>query len=116
MEEENLIVEDDADLREILKFYLENAGYKTLEAGSAETGLKLLSDKTLLVLLDVMLHGMSGYEMVKAIREKGCTIPVIFLTDGPQDWRCGRLSAIAASTVSNSPDTGTRWTNASSTR
>jgi len=78
--EEILIVEDDADLREILRYNLERAGYKTVEAGSAETGLERVSEKTRLILLDVMLPGMSGYEMATALREEGCRIPIIFLT------------------------------------
>jgi len=78
--EEILIIEDDADLRAILKFNLERAGYRTVEAESAETGLELVSDRTQLILLDVMLPGISGYEMAKQLRDKGCRIPIIFLT------------------------------------
>jgi len=78
--EEILIVEDDADLREILKFSLERAGYKTFESATAEDGLNLVSDRTRLILLDVMLPGMSGYDMAKVLREKGSKIPIIFLT------------------------------------
>ncbi len=78
--EEILIVEDDADLREILKFNLERAGYRTCEAGSAEEGLEILSDRIRLILLDVMLPGMSGYGMAEELRKKGIRTPVIFLT------------------------------------
>jgi len=78
--EEILIIEDDADLREILKFSLERAGYKTIDAGSAEDGLEMMSDKIRLILLDVMLPGMSGYEMAKKLRQSDCKTPIIFLT------------------------------------
>jgi len=78
--EEILIVEDDADLREILKFNLERAGYRTLETESAEKGLEAVSDRTRLILLDVMLPGISGYEMARVLREKGYKTPIIFLT------------------------------------
>lgn len=77
---EVLIVEDDVDLRKILEFSLERAGYKTVQAGSAEAGLELVSDRTRLILLDVMLPGMSGYEFASVLREKGYKTPVIFLT------------------------------------
>ncbi|MCR5520205.1 MAG: response regulator transcription factor [Bacteroidales bacterium] len=77
---EILIIEDDADLREILTFSLERAGYKTLEAGSAEDGREMVSDRTKLILLDVMLPGMSGYELAKELRDEGCKVPIIFLT------------------------------------
>jgi len=49
--EEILIIEDDADLREILKFSLERAGYKTREAESAESGLEMMSDNFRLILM-----------------------------------------------------------------
>jgi two-component system alkaline phosphatase synthesis response regulator PhoP len=74
--EEILIIEDDADLREILKFSLERAGYKTRDAESAESGLEMMSDNFRLILLDVMLPGMSGYELAGALRERGCKTPI----------------------------------------
>ncbi len=77
---EILIVEDDADLREILVFNLERAGYKTTAVESAEDGLKAVSEDTQLILLDVMLPGISGYDMAKILREKGNKTPIIFLT------------------------------------
>ena len=78
--EELLIVEDERDIREILSFNLERAGYKTVEASSAEQGLEKLNQSTSLILLDVMLPGMSGYEMASKVREGGSHVPIIFLT------------------------------------
>ena len=78
--EEILIVEDERDIREILSFNLERAGYKTVEASSAEQGLEKLNQSTSLILLDVMLPGMSGFEMASKIREEGSHVPIIFLT------------------------------------
>lgn len=78
--EEILIVEDERDIREILSFNLERAGYKTVEASSAEQGLEKLNQSTSLILLDVMLPGMSGYEMASKVREGGSHVPIIFLT------------------------------------
>lgn len=78
---EILIIEDEADIREILTFNLENAGYKVLAAGSAEEGLKLLSSDTALILLDVMLPGMSGFQLAARLRkDSGIRVPIIFLT------------------------------------
>ena len=74
-----LIVEDDADIREILSFNVENAGYAVLGAVSAEAAETLVEDASL-VLLDVMLPGMSGYQFAKKLRSEGNDIPVIFLT------------------------------------
>ena len=74
-----LIVEDDADIREILSFNMENAGYAVLCAASAEAAGVLVEDASL-ILLDVMLPGMSGYQFAKKLRSEGNDIPVIFLT------------------------------------
>ena len=74
-----LIVEDDADIREILSFNVENAGYAVLSAASAEAAKDLVKDASL-ILLDVMLPGMSGYQFAKKLRSEGNDIPVIFLT------------------------------------
>ena len=74
-----LIVEDDADIREILSFNVENAGYTVLSAASAEAAEKLVGDASL-ILLDVMLPGISGYQFAKKLRSAGNDIPVIFLT------------------------------------
>lgn len=80
MEERILIVDDEEDIREILKFNLENAGYKTDSASSAEDALKQLNSGHRLILLDVMMGGMSGFEMAEELRRKGNETPIIFLT------------------------------------
>ena len=78
---EVLIVEDEADILDILSFNLENAGYKVLAASSAEEGIKMLGPDTALILLDVMLPGMSGFQMARQLRrEHRHHIPFIFLT------------------------------------
>ena len=78
---EILIVEDDLDVREILAFNIENAGYATIAVSSAEEGLEKLSSKTSLILLDVMLPGISGYQFAQKIRkELNNNTPIIFLT------------------------------------
>lgn len=76
-----LLVEDDSDIREVLHFNLENAGYVVLEAPSAEQGMKILSrEECSLILLDVFLPGVSGYVMARTLRERGDQTPIIFLT------------------------------------
>lgn len=74
-----LIVEDDADIREILSFNVENAGYAVLSAASAEAADKFVKDASL-ILLDVMLPGISGYRFAENLRSAGNDIPVIFIT------------------------------------
>ncbi len=81
MEKKILVVDDEAGIREILQFNLENAGFKIDTATSAEEALEVLGDEHALILLDVMMSGMSGYKMVEVLRnEYKNDIPVIFLT------------------------------------
>lgn len=76
-----LIVDDEADLREILSFNLEAAGYETYAAASAEEALEILTPDTSLILLDVMLPGMSGFHMADCLRKQlKNNVPIIFLT------------------------------------
>ena len=75
-----LIVEDDANIRELLQLYLEKDGYAVTLAADGGQGLeKFRSIKPDLVLLDVMMPVMDGWEVCKAIRAEGDT-PVIMLT------------------------------------
>ena len=75
------IVDDEADIREILQFNLENAGYEADCAASAEEALEILSPDHDLILLDVMMEGMSGFKMAEVVRkELENQIPIIFLT------------------------------------
>lgn len=76
-----LIVDDEPDLREILAFNLEAAGYETYAAASAEEALERLTPDTSLILLDVMLPGMSGFHLADHLRKQlQSSIPIIFLT------------------------------------
>ncbi len=76
-----LVVDDEYDLCEILQFNLENEGYQVDTALSAEDALKKLRPDHSLMLLDVMMDGMSGYQLAKKLRnEMHNNIPIIFLT------------------------------------
>ncbi len=79
--EKILIVDDEVDIRDILQFNLENAGYEVDAASSAEEALEMLGPSHSLILLDVMMEGMSGFQMAEVLRnEKNVRIPIIFLT------------------------------------
>lgn len=85
MEEKNkriLVVEDEQDLCEILSFNLETEGYHVDTANSAEEALEMDVPSYHLLLLDVMMGGMSGFQMAKKLKENPVTanIPIIFLT------------------------------------
>ena len=91
MEKKLLIVDDEAGIREILQFNLENAGFMTDCAASAEEALQKLGTEHCLILLDVMMGGMSGLEMAQELRRKNNETPIIFLTakTDPDDLLAG---------------------------
>ena len=76
-----LIVEDEKNIVDILRFNLQREGYATQEAYDGEAGLeKALSGEPDLVLLDVMLPKMNGFDVCRKLREEGSSVPVIILT------------------------------------
>ena len=77
-----LVVDDEEDLCEILKFNLEMEGYFVDTANSAEEALKLDLTKYNLLLLDVMMGSISGFKMARMMKENKSTanIPIIFVT------------------------------------
>ena len=78
-----LVVDDEEDLREILRFNLEAEGFEVETAASAEEVLSTFHfplSTFHLVLLDVMMDRMSGFEMAQRMREAGDNTPIIFLT------------------------------------
>ena len=76
-----LVVDDEEDLREILKFNLESESYLVDTAPSAEEALKMLTEEYDLILLDVMMGGISGFKMAEKLRKDfHNSTPIIFLT------------------------------------
>ncbi len=77
-----LVVDDEEDLCEILKFNLEVEGYEVDTANSAEEALQMNLSEYNLLLLDVMMGEMNGFKMASLLRknEKLKHIPIIFLT------------------------------------
>ena len=78
-----LVVDDEEDLREILRFNLEAEGFEVETAASAEEVLSTCHfplSTSQLILLDVMMDRMSGFEMAQRMREAGDNTPIIFLT------------------------------------
>ena len=76
-----LIVEDEKNIVDILRFNLQREKYSTLEAYDGEDGLnKARTGNPDLILLDVMLPKMNGFEVCKQLREEGNNVPVIILT------------------------------------
>lgn len=77
-----LVVDDEEDLCEILKFNLENEGYEVDTANSAEEALKMDISSYHLLLLDVMMGEISGFKMANMLKKDKKTekVPIIFIT------------------------------------
>jgi DNA-binding NtrC family response regulator len=76
-----LIIEDEAKMRRLLELNLGDDGFKTLSAGDAETGLKLLdSEQVDLVLTDLKLPGISGLEFLRLAKQQNSSLPIVVMT------------------------------------
>jgi len=81
-----LIIEDEKNMIEGLRFNLEARDYKVIAAFDGETGLKKATEEQPdLILLDLMLPGMNGYEVCKVLKEKKPELPIIMLTAKSQE-------------------------------
>ena len=74
-----LIVDDDAEIRELLELLLSGEGYAVRQAENGEAALAMLDAGIDLVILDVMMPGLSGYKTCARIRETS-NVPILFLT------------------------------------
>ena len=82
-EEKILVIDDEENILELIRFNLENNGYKVLLASNGLDAIKLVkSESPQLVLLDLMLPGMDGYQVCKEIRRDNAisNIPIIMIT------------------------------------
>lgn len=76
-----LVVEDDAALRRMFCRVLSHNGYEPLEAESATDALELMDHEFFdIIITDVMMPGMDGFEFVKTLRESGYTLPILVIT------------------------------------
>ena len=80
-----LIAEDDADIRALLRLYLEGDGFRVLEAEDGNAALVLAREHAPdMAILDIMMPGMNGFELTRALR-KYSEIPILILSAKSQD-------------------------------
>ncbi|MBX9999503.1 response regulator transcription factor [Priestia aryabhattai] len=80
-----LIVDDEAEIRNIMSIYLKNEGYQVVDVTDAETAMDMLKKQKIdLIILDVMMPGMNGIDTCLKIREE-YTMPIIFLSAKSED-------------------------------
>lgn len=90
-----LVVEDDPVQRRLMRAVLSRAGYTVYTASNGDEGLDMLEKVQVdLVLLDVMMPGMDGYEFTKILREGASTLPILMVTakQAQQDKKEGFLA------------------------
>lgn len=81
-----LIVDDEKDLREVLKDRFEQEPFDVLVASDGSEAVEMVNTKRpSLVIMDVMMPILDGIEAKRMIRKKGCNIPIIFMTIKPKD-------------------------------
>ena len=82
-----LLVEDDPSIRMAVEENLTFAGYEAVSCGDGREGMRLATEaKPDLILLDIMLPGMSGYEICRKLRDAGQAVPVIMLTARQEEF------------------------------
>ncbi|MGP1441106.1 MAG: response regulator transcription factor [Anaerovoracaceae bacterium] len=88
-----IVIEDDADIREVIRMLLEKQGYTVVEAENGISALTKIDASVDLILLDVMMPGLSGIEVCQQIR-KEYNMPILFLTakSGEEDKSEGLLA------------------------
>lgn len=99
---EILIIEDDKDINDLLATALSKAGYRTRQAWSGTEGellLKLDREAYALVLLDLMLPGLSGEELLARIRQMDAVTSAEMQVDLESTWRGSSPSACARSAM-----------------
>lgn len=75
-----LVADDEAEIREVLRLYLEKEGYEIVEAADGTEAVRLVREERIdLALLDIMMPGMDGYRVLRNIREEN-NLPVIMLS------------------------------------
>ncbi len=81
-----LIVEDDPDLSSLLQIHLSDMGYEAEVAGDGETGLQMaLEGRFSMVILDIMLPKLDGFEVCKRIRVENRSLPILMLTSKSEE-------------------------------
>lgn len=81
-----LVVEDEDSIRKLIKLNLEKSGYMVLEASSGEEALVIFKDDDInIIILDIMLPGMDGFQVCNEIRKNDLQVGIIMLTAKGQD-------------------------------
>jgi two-component system KDP operon response regulator KdpE len=87
-----LVIDDEPPIRKLLRMGLRAQGYDVLEAPNGKTALDLLDQKPALIILDLGLPDMQGYELLKTIRSRNDNVPIVILSS--RDDEAGKVQAL----------------------
>jgi len=96
-----LLVDDVADFRQLMRFWLESKGYRIMEASNGERALEMVKGVSPpdMVFLDLNMPGMDGVDTLKEIRKNNKTLPVIIISAYVHDPRADEASSLGVSGV-----------------
>jgi DNA-binding NtrC family response regulator len=80
-----LVVDDDAQIQQLLKKFFQSKGMHVVLASSGEEGLQALSHRPVIVLLDINMPGMDGVMTLKKIKEQHPKLPVVMISGGGEE-------------------------------
>jgi DNA-binding response OmpR family regulator len=87
-----LIIDDDSDLRAVLRATLEKAGHEVLEAGDGNQGIKIFQQQPInLVLCDLVMSGKEGLETIRDLRRQQADVKIIAMSGGLFGWKMNML-------------------------
>jgi two-component system, OmpR family, KDP operon response regulator KdpE len=89
-----LVVDDEPPIRKLLRMGLSSQGYQTLEATNGKTALELLEQTPDLIILDLGLPDMQGHELLKMIRARNQSVPIVILSSRSDE--AGKVQALDA--------------------
>jgi CheY-like chemotaxis protein len=101
-----LVVDDEPDIRGIIKTFLERGGYEVITASDGESGQAMFlqhRDRIRLVLTDTQMPGMHGVAMVQAIRQLDQSVPVIAASGNPDPAKFAEFEALNVTTFLPKP-------------
>jgi two-component system KDP operon response regulator KdpE len=87
-----LVVDDEPPIRKLLRMGLSSQGYQTLEATNGKTALELLEQAPDLIILDLGLPDMQGHELLKMIRARNQSVPIVILSSRSDE--AGKVQAL----------------------
>src|SRR5437588_5360770 len=87
-----LVIDDEPPIRKLLRMGLSTQGYEILEASNGKTALELLSQNPALVILDLGLPDIQGHELLRIIRERNESVPIVVLSS--RDDEAGKVQAL----------------------